>query len=120
MERLTTRHSGVAVIKDKSKHKEAMEKLANYEDVEEECDMEKITTEFAEYICDKVCKYPCVCDQETLDEYCAECKMGKFIIDILNGYNTINNFVGSQVERLLKKNEELEKALSEARLKNGI
>lgn len=32
MERLTTRHSGVAVIKDKSKIKEAMEKLAQYEE----------------------------------------------------------------------------------------
>lgn len=35
MERLTTRHNGVAVIKDKSKHKEAMEKLARYEELEE-------------------------------------------------------------------------------------
>ena len=32
MERLTTRHNGVAVIRDKSKHKEAMEKLARYEE----------------------------------------------------------------------------------------
>lgn len=32
MERLTTRHSGVAVIKDKSKIKEAMERLARYEE----------------------------------------------------------------------------------------
>ena len=36
MERLTTRHNGVAVIKDKSKHKEAMEKLAHLEDLEEQ------------------------------------------------------------------------------------
>ena len=35
MERLTTRHCGVAVIKDKSKLKEAMEKLAVYEETEE-------------------------------------------------------------------------------------
>lgn len=35
MERLTTRHCEVAVIKDKSKLKEAMEKLAVYEDAEE-------------------------------------------------------------------------------------
>lgn len=35
MERLTTRHNGVAVIKDKSKHKEAMERLAFYENLEE-------------------------------------------------------------------------------------
>lgn len=36
MERLTIRHNGVAVIKDKSKHKEAMEKLARYEEMEEQ------------------------------------------------------------------------------------
>ena len=36
VERLTTRHNGVAVIKDKSKHKEAMEKLARYEELEEQ------------------------------------------------------------------------------------
>lgn len=36
MERLTTRHSGVAVIKDKSKLKEAMEKLARIEEIEED------------------------------------------------------------------------------------
>lgn len=33
MERLTTRHDGVAVIADKSKIKEAMERLAKYEEI---------------------------------------------------------------------------------------
>lgn len=33
MERLTIRHSGVAVIKDKSKIKAAMERLAQYEEM---------------------------------------------------------------------------------------
>lgn len=32
MERLTERHSGVAVIRDKNRHKEAMEVLAKYEE----------------------------------------------------------------------------------------
>ena len=36
MERLTTRHNGVAVIRDKSKLKEAMGKLAGYEEAEEQ------------------------------------------------------------------------------------
>ena len=35
-ERLTEYHCGVAVIKDKSKLREAMEKLAHYEDLEEQ------------------------------------------------------------------------------------
>lgn len=36
MERLTEYHCGVAVIKDKNKLKDAMQKLANYEDLEEQ------------------------------------------------------------------------------------
>ena len=36
MERLTEYHCGVAVIKDKKKLKDAMQKLANYEDLEEQ------------------------------------------------------------------------------------
>lgn len=36
MERLTEYHCGVAVIKDKSKLKDAMQKLAHYEDLEEQ------------------------------------------------------------------------------------
>lgn len=35
MERLTEYHGGVAVIRDKNRHKEAMEVLAKYEDAEE-------------------------------------------------------------------------------------
>ena len=36
MERLTERHCGVAVIKNKSRLKEAMEKLAEYEEAEDQ------------------------------------------------------------------------------------
>ena len=32
MERLTERHSGIAVIRDKNRHREAMEVLAKYEE----------------------------------------------------------------------------------------
>lgn len=48
--------------------------------------MDEITTEMAEFICDKRCKYACDNDltQEELDEFCAECKFDKFIVDILN------------------------------------
>ena len=35
MERLTERHGGIAVIRDKNRHKEAMEVLAKYEDANE-------------------------------------------------------------------------------------
>ena len=50
MERLTTRHNGVAVIKDKSKHKEAMEKLAYYEETREWIPVEERLPENDKYI----------------------------------------------------------------------
>lgn len=33
MERLTEYHAGVAVLKNKEKHKDAMQRLAEYEDI---------------------------------------------------------------------------------------
>lgn len=54
----------------------------------EQTDMDKITTEMMEHICDNLCKHPGNAkDQEELDNTCAECKMGKFVCDILNMYN---------------------------------
>lgn len=116
MERYTEYHNGVAVIRDKSLLKEAMHKLAGYEDAKEgskDYGMEKITTEFAEYICDNLCQYPCECNQEQLDEHCAECKMGKFICDICNLYLDLDRFVGSNTEKLMEENAKLKKALEE-------
>lgn len=117
MERFTEYHNGVAVIRDKALLKEAMRKLAGYEDVEElsaENGMEKITTEFAEYICDELCKWTDrFLNPENLEAYCAECKMGKFICDICNKYNEIDRFAGSELERLMMENAKLKKALEE-------
>lgn len=48
MERLTEYHSGIAMIKNKTKHREAIEKLAKIED------MENLT----ETVCDQYCKWP--------------------------------------------------------------
>lgn len=115
MKRFTEYHNGVAVIKDKALMKDAMRKLAGYEDAQEgsrEYGIEKITTEMAEYICDMCCgNLDDVSCQEDADEICAECKLGKFICEICNEYNSINTFVGSQIERLMMKNAELEKEL---------
>lgn len=59
----------------------------------EENEMDRITTEFAEFICDHICRYSLmVKSQELLDNCCVECPMGKYICDILNTYNRINDF----------------------------
>ena len=46
-----------------------------------------ITTEMMEHICDNLCKHPDHLSGEALEDKCAECKMGRFVCDILNQYN---------------------------------
>ena len=54
----------------------------------EEGRMDKITTEMAEYICDSICQYPITCqDEQSLEEICWKCRMGKFICDIMNEHD---------------------------------
>lgn len=87
--RYTEYHADKAVIKDKAFLPDAMEKLAKVEDLEEKnTDIDQITTEMMEHICDNICKHPGNAkDQDELDWICADCKMGKFVCDILNAYN---------------------------------
>lgn len=104
MERLTTRHSGVAVIKDKSKLKEAMEKLARIEEIEEDDKtMSEHLEEMAAYICDSVCKYTQGSSQEELDEYCEECKLERFLQMVQLKYDEICDFDNAQCMLLMKK-----------------
>ena len=74
----------------------------------EESTMNKLTTEMAEHICDHLCRFPREMEQEELDAHCCECKMSKFICDILNDYNRINDFEQTQCHKLLEKIAELE------------
>ena len=88
--RYTEYHADKAVIKDKALLPDAMEKLAKVEDLEEKnTDIDQITTEMMEHICDNICMHPIRVGQtqDKLDDICAECKMGKFVCDILNTYN---------------------------------
>ena len=64
--RYTEYHCGKAVIKDKSKLSEAMEKLAKIEDMDQ----------IPQICCDEYCKYPNQrLRQEELDEICTECEL---------------------------------------------
>lgn len=68
----------------------------------EETWMDGITTEMMEHICDNLCKYPDQLSGEELEDKCAECKMGRFVCDILNQYNEVNDFANSQCAKLLE------------------
>lgn len=46
--------------------------------------MNNITTEMAEYVCDHICKYPCGMKQDELEKQCDSCLIDKFIIKICN------------------------------------
>lgn len=86
-----------------------MDRYTEYhgEKTDEETKMDKITTEFAEHICDNLCRYPHMADGKSLEIICSECKIGKFICDILNEYNRINDFDKTQTAKLLKQVQEL-------------
>lgn len=61
--RYTERHGGIAVIKDKAKHKEAMERLARFE----EC------AGLPEKVCDEYCRFPREMQEYDLKEWCCMC-----------------------------------------------
>lgn len=72
----------------------------------EETWMDGITTEMMEHICDDLCKYPDQLSGEALEDKCAECKMGRFVCDILNQYNKVNDFANSQCAKLMNEMHE--------------
>ena len=73
----------------------------------EETWMDGITTEMMEHICDNLCKYPDQLSEMEPEDKCAECKMGRFMRDILNQYNKVNDFANSQCAKLLEQMHEL-------------
>lgn len=47
--------------------------------------MDTITTEMMEHVCDKICRYPYeISDQEELEEKCSACKMDRYVCNICN------------------------------------
>lgn len=67
--------------------------------------MDRITTEMAEHICDNLCKYPNSVSEDELIEHCSNCKMGRFVCDILNEHNKINDFEKTKSYKLFEKKE---------------
>lgn len=73
-------------------------------------EMDKITDEFAEWICDSVCYKPkAIVNQEELDEHCNKCPLADYVCRICNQYNY----------KLLQKVSELERALDVQKIMGG-
>lgn len=116
MERYTEYHCGVAVIKDKEKLPEALRKLAGYEDAEELSNgFDKLTEDFAAYVCDEICPNPYVFGEEELAEECKKCKLETFINTITSKYLEIDRFAGSELEKKMIENQRLQKELQKVR-----
>lgn len=47
-------------------------------------EIDEITTELAEYVCDKLCKFPYELNENELIDRCAGCEMGNYICRLLN------------------------------------
>ena len=73
----------------------------------EETWMDGITTEMMEHICDNLCRHPDQLSAMELEDECAECKMSRFVCDILNQYNKVNDFADSQCAKLMEQMHEL-------------
>lgn len=73
----------------------------------EETWMDGITTEMMEHICDDLCRHPDQLSEMELEDKCAECKMGRFVCDILNQYNKVNDFKNTQYGKLMREMHEL-------------
>ena len=75
-------------------------------------EMDKITDELAEWICDSVCYKPkVIVNQEELDEHCDKCPLADYVCRICNQYNDLNTFEATQSYKLMQKVSELERAL---------
>lgn len=64
----------------------------------------------AEHICDNICKHPAaiknkVISQDTLDVICSECKVGKFLSDIINVGNEVDQLYLEKCEEVNRLNE---------------
>lgn len=49
-----------------------------------ESEIDRIITAMMEHICDNICRHPYSCSEEELEAICCECKMGKFVCELLN------------------------------------
>ena len=80
------------------------------EEPPEKTEMDRSTTRLAEFMCDELCVHAMSgLSEDALEEKCCDCKMGKFVCDILNEYNRINDFDNSQSKKLLVKLVEKER-----------
>ena len=98
------------------------ERLEEQSKPTEPTDMDKLTTEMMEHICDNICMHPIRVGQtqDELDDICAECRMGKFVCDILNTYNRLNDFDKTQSYDLLKKLSEYRNLEEQGLLKKQL
>lgn len=82
-------HKDVIIQDLKAENKKLTEELKQLKSQPAAVDMDKLTKEMMEHICDNLCKHPnrVGITQEELDDICNNCKMGKFVCDILNTYN---------------------------------
>ena len=73
-------------------------------------DLDKITTEMMEHICDKLCRHPREAqDEDELEVICASCKMGQFVCDIINpGKSNLERLTVDQVAELMYQNDQVD------------
>ena len=92
----------------RAENKKLKEEIKQLKNQPAAVDMDKLTTEMMEHICDNICKHPnrVGISQEELENICAECQMGRFVCDILNTYNHLKR-ASYDVDKVLERIKEL-------------
>ncbi|WP_034218457.1 hypothetical protein [Lachnoclostridium phytofermentans] len=74
-------------------------------------DLNSIATEMMEHICDNICRFPREVKEEELEFICAECKMGKFVCDIINpGKSNLESLTVDALAMMMYENDDIDKA----------
>ncbi len=50
----------------------------------EEMGMEEFTEKMMEKVCDGICRYPHIMQQEELDLHCTECELTPYVLELIN------------------------------------
>lgn len=84
-------HKDLRIQELKAENEKLKKQLKEQSKPTEPTDMDKITTEMMEYICDNLCKYPCACrSEEHLMEVCEECQVEEYLNSLVMKAGGVN------------------------------
>ncbi|MBQ8038263.1 MAG: hypothetical protein IJ274_00060 [Lachnospiraceae bacterium] len=70
--------------------------------------MAGLTEKLANYVCDKLCRFPYeITDETEMQNKCGRCEINKFLDQIQEAYDKINDFNNTQLAKLMKEHRKI-------------